>query len=86
MVKRKDAYGFNWGAIDSKGNVVIPVEYDYLGALLEGLMNFRKDGKLGYMDRNGTVIIPPTYFNFAGFSDGLAAASPAEGEKVWLYR
>ena len=79
--KRKDAYGFNWGAIDSKGNVVIPVEYDYLGALLEGLMNFRKDGKLGYMDRSGTVIIPPTYFNFAGFSDGLAAASPAEGGK-----
>lgn len=79
--KRNGSYDFLWGAIDTKGNVAIPIEYDYLGPLREGLMNFRKEGKLGFMNRSGSVVIQPAYFNFASFSDGLAAASPAEGGK-----
>lgn len=80
--KRNQSYGFDWGAVDTKGNLVIPAEYKYLGSLREGLINFKKEGKMGYMDRNQQVVIPETYFNYADFSYGLAAASPAEGGKL----
>ena len=75
---------FQLGAIDSRETVIL-VEYDYLGALLEGLMNFRKDGKLGYMDCSGTVVIPPTYFTLCRFSDGLLPPR-RQKEEIWLYR
>jgi hypothetical protein len=79
--KRKPDYGFAWGAIDVNGNIVIPVEYDYLGSLIEGLMNFQKDKKSGYIDRTNKIIIPAMYGNLSGFSDGLAAVQVLETGK-----
>lgn len=79
--KRKPDFGFSWGAIDTKGNIVIPVEYEYLGYLSEGLINFEKDGKMGFLDKSNTVVIPAMYFNFSAFSDGLAAVKVSETGK-----
>lgn len=70
--KRTVDYGFDWGAVDASGNTVIPIEYDYLGALSEGLINFKKDNKFGFLDKTNKVIIPATYDDFSSFSDGLA--------------
>ena len=50
--KRKPDYGFAWGAVDVNGNIVIPVEYDYLGASSQGLINFQKNNKMGFIDRH----------------------------------
>jgi len=80
--KPMQPYGFQWGAVDAKGNIVIPAEYEYLGSLKEGLMNFKKDGKLGFMDKNMQVVIPTMYYNYADFSNGLAVAKAAETGKV----
>ena len=71
--KRNPDYGFAWGAVDVNGNIVIPVEYDYLGSLIEGLMNFQKEKKSGFIDKTNKIIIPAMYDNLSGFSDGLAA-------------
>lgn len=83
MIEKKifSPFGFYWGAVDKKGNIVIPFEYKYLGSLKEGLINFKKESKMGYMDRNMKVVIPETYYNYADFSNGLAVASPVEGGK-----
>ena len=79
--KKKPDYGFLWGAVDGNGTIVIPVEYDYLGVLKEGLINFKKDGKMGFLDKNNKIVIPAMYFNFSAFSDGLAAVKISETGK-----
>lgn len=70
--KRKPDYGFAWGAVDVNGNIIIPVEYDYVGACSEGLINFEKDKKMGFLDKTNKIIIPAMYDDFSAFSDGLA--------------
>jgi len=80
--KPMQPYGFQWGAVDTKGTIVIPAEYEYLGSLKEGLLNFKKDGKMGFMDRNMKVVIPAMYYNYADFSNGLAVAKAEETGKV----
>jgi hypothetical protein len=79
--KRKADYGFAWGVVDVNGNTIIPVEYDYLGACNEGLINFQKDKKSGFIDKTNKVIIPAMYGNLSGFSDGLAAVQIPETGK-----
>ena len=79
--KRKPDYGFSWGAVDVNGNVIIPVEYDYLGSCTEGLINFQKDKKSGFLDKTNKIIIPAMYANFSGFSDGLATVQVSETGK-----
>ncbi len=71
--KRKPDYGFLWGAVDMNGKVIIPVEYDYLGPVSEGLINFEKEEKFGFLDKTNKIIIPAMYGGFSAFSDGLAA-------------
>jgi hypothetical protein len=77
--KRKSGTGFLWGAIDVNGKVIIPVEYDYLGPSSEGLTNFKKDNKMGFMDKMNNIIIPAMYDNYSSFSDGLAAVKTIPG-------
>lgn len=79
--KRKPDHGFVYGAVDVNGTVIIPVEYDYLGVLKEGLINFQKDNKMGFLDRNNKIIIPAMYYNISAFSDGLAAVKVSETGK-----
>lgn len=39
----------------------------------EGLFWIREDGKYGYIDRTGKVVIKPQFENTMGFNEGLAA-------------
>ena len=71
--KRKSDFGFLWGAVGVNGTMIIPVEYDYLGPSSEGLINFKKDNKMGFLDKTNKIIIPAMYDNYSSFSDGLAA-------------
>ncbi|MBK8519341.1 MAG: WG repeat-containing protein [Chitinophagaceae bacterium] len=79
--KRKADLGFLWGAVDVNGSVIIPVEYDYLGTSSEGLINFQKENKMGFLDKNNKIIIPAMYYDFSAFSDGLAAVKVSETGK-----
>ncbi len=79
--KRKPGTGAFWGAVDVNGTIAIPIEYDYLGVLKEGLINFQKDGKTGFLDKNNNIVIPAMYLNFSGFNDGLAHVKIAETGK-----
>lgn len=72
VLKRKENNGFYWGAVDAKGKMIIPAEYEYLGLCKEGLINFKKDGKFGYLDKRNSIIIPATYYNMSNFNEGLA--------------
>jgi WG containing repeat len=79
--KRKPDFDFSWGAVDTSGSIIIPVEYDYLGTLREGLMNFQKEKKMGFLDKDNKIIIPAMYYDFSSFSEGLAAVKVSETGK-----
>lgn len=69
------------GAIDTSGNIVIPLKYDFLGNFSEGLArvskkdNNNKDpyaSKEGAIDKSGNLVIPFKYDYLGGFYDGFS--------------
>jgi len=61
-----------YGAIDTKGRIVIPMVYDYLDGFGEGLCAFRRGGRWGYLDRQGREVIPARFGAARSFRQGLA--------------
>lgn len=50
-------------------------EYDDVSCLHEGLVRFEKDGKLGFLNATGEVVISPIYDFATLFVDGIACVS-----------
>lgn len=48
-------------------------QYDYVDDCICGLAKVNKDGKFGYVDQNGNVIIPLIYQDAMTFNEGYAA-------------
>ena len=66
------------GFIDLEGNVVVPFDYEYCGTFSEGLADVRKNGLIGFVNRNGKLVIPCKYnnlYNDCGFSEGMVGVS-----------
>lgn len=65
-----------YGVIDKTGKTVIPfkLNYDYIGWFSEGMANVRRNGKYGYINRSGQLVIPLKYSNVGSFSEGVARA------------
>lgn len=76
VVQKQDqkTKNFFFGAADKTGKIVVPMVYDYLGAYTEGLLNFKRDNKYGFIDKDEKLIIPNVYTNPATFGNGLAPA------------
>jgi hypothetical protein len=66
--------GKYYGAIDTKGNIVIPLEYEDLDSF-NGyeLAPARKTGKMGFIDKKGNTVLPFIYDAADSFSEGMAA-------------
>lgn len=72
-----------WGAIDKKGNTVLPFIYESLWPVSEGMILFQIDGAYGYLDAETLeVAIPAQYEQASHFYSGLAAVY--DGEKAFL--
>lgn len=54
--------------IDTLGNVVLKTDYEDIGEYTDGLAVFKKNGKYGYINKLGDVIIPANY-DFAAPTD-----------------
>lgn len=59
--------------IDNEYLFTLEGEWDGARDFSEGLAAVKQDGKWGYIDTNGTVVIPPQYDGANSFSEGLAA-------------
>ena len=72
------------GAIDKRGQTVIPFQYESSLTIIEGLIAFQQDGKWGYLSGAAPyeVVIPARYEQVTGFYNGLAVAY--DGEKAFL--
>lgn len=60
------------GLRDENGNIVIEAIYG-IGDFKEGLAFIKKDGRYGYVNEYGKIVIPLQYQNARDFSEGLAA-------------
>lgn len=61
-----------WGFINEKGEVVIPLKYDWIFEFSEGFSAVRIDNKWGFIDQSGKKVIALKYDDAKDFSEGLA--------------
>ena len=50
-----------WGAVDSKGNVIVKYENEAVTELTNGVIGFKKDGKWGIYSKEGKIVLEPRY-------------------------
>lgn len=70
-----------FGIIDLKGSEIIPFVYDYCDNFHEGMAAVVQNGKLGFVNRKGDLVIEcqyenldsPIFHNYTKFVNGLAA-------------
>ena len=59
--------------VDKAGKTVLTLTgFTWAGSFSEGLAPVVKDGKYGYVDKDGRVVIAPTYDTASDFTDGKA--------------
>ena len=61
--------------IDPNGNILTTYNYNYVGNIGDGLLAFKKDpdGKFGFIDINGNIIIEPQYTGVQIFNNGITS-------------
>ncbi|MCB0856181.1 MAG: WG repeat-containing protein, partial [Bacteroidetes bacterium] len=65
--------GDKWGMINHSGEVIIEPNYELIGDFSNGLFNFKKDGKCGFLNRKGEEIIAGLpYQHVRAFDGGFA--------------
>ena len=84
-----------WGYIDTKNNVVIPLQYDYASDFLNGEAAVKKDGKWMFIDKRGNKVrdIPKIesgyYFIKLASNNNLVVDNSFErasdNNNVWLH-
>lgn len=84
-----DSPNYKEGYVDTAGNLVIAAKFDDASDFEDGLalvgvgefgLHGSGDHRFGFIDINGKWVIPPTYREMYGFSEGLAAAMNDEGK------
>ncbi|MFN8282624.1 MAG: WG repeat-containing protein [Chitinophagales bacterium] len=81
--KKKYTNGWNeyaYGAIDKNGKVAIADTFSFLGNCRDGLLNFKQDKQYGYMNKEGKVVIPASYYSAESFVNGLAPVQVNDGD------
>ncbi|MBR0873458.1 WG repeat-containing protein [Bradyrhizobium tropiciagri] len=48
--------GKQWGAVDGKGEIVVPLKFDWLGYFRDGWAPYRLAGREGRIDRDGNIL------------------------------
>ena len=88
FVKNNDKYGI----ISPKGDIIIPIEYDYVGLPENGVIGVRKDGKYGVVSWKNKEILPCIYdkliLDIPWFEFGEEKAKPkivALHHNIWKY-
>lgn len=74
-----------WGYINTKGEAVIPTQYEQAGAFNGGLAAIQNDqGLWGFIDKKGKVVIKPQFEDAMAFNEGLAPVMVTrKGKERW---
>ena len=68
--------------IDLKGNIVVPINYDDTDYFSEGLAAVMVNGKWGYVNAKGEIVIEPQYLLAGSFSPRGAIVSKEKNGKI----
>lgn len=61
------------GYMDSKGNLIIPYKYDFIGNFSkQGVAVVKKGSKFGLVNLKGAEVLPPKYDAIGNFKNGVA--------------
>lgn len=64
-----------WGCINTKGDIIIPLEFDYIQRFDDDSTAMaKKENNYGVIDKNGKTLIPFEYAGLRGFSSGVCCA------------
>ena len=63
---------YHCGIVDSTGRLVVPCLYDDVGYPTEGRVAVVRNGRYGYCDFNGNLVIPIQYLVAGDFNEGWA--------------
>lgn len=66
-----------YALIDKKGNVIQSYNYPYVALYGDGLMVFSNtsEGPYGFINKNGNIVIKPTFTEAQGFNNNMAIVS-----------
>jgi len=78
IVTKDDKYGLS----KEDGEIIIPIEYDAISLLSDGLAKARKGELWGYINEENEWVIPQAYDDARSFSEGFAAVKSDDG---WDY-
>lgn len=70
---------FNYGYIDTGGNLVVPCRYNSADDFSEGLAVIEQNWRKGYIDVDGNEVTPLIYCNAMEFYNGLGCVQNEEG-------
>lgn len=70
---------FNYGYIDTGGNLVVPCRYNSADDFSEGLAVVEQNWRKGYIDVDGNEVTPLIYCNAMEFYNGLGCVQNEEG-------
>lgn len=89
-VIRVESVGKLYGLMHLSGEIILDCIYDRILPQSESLFAVCKEGKMGFMDFSGRVVIPIEYVDTGGnfrFANGLAAVAKqdSEGHVKWGY-
>lgn len=78
----------HWGIIDLWGRPLTESDsYSFIdGRMCEGLAALRKDGRIGYINARGDLVIEPKYHAGGAFSEGRASVGNDEGRYGYIDR
>jgi len=76
LVRDSSGGRISWFFIDPSGEkkLLLDTRYDRVYSFYSGLARVEKDGKIGYIDKNGNEVVPPRYAFALNFSEGRGLA------------
>ncbi len=69
-----------YGVIDHKGKELTGMQYSYIDDFLEGVARATLNGKMGFLDCKGKLVIPAKFITGSDFQNGLALVLVAKNQ------
>ncbi|OXM85557.1 WG repeat-containing protein [Paenibacillus rigui] len=79
----KTSNDVKWGFINSRGQMVLPPQYEYAyGFQDNGMAVVQVHGRYGLIDAKGNFVVQPIYDSISSFSEGRAVVIDSQGFKL----
>lgn len=72
--------------IDKTGKIISEKKFEKAPYIISGMIKFTENGKIGYMNTKGEIIVPANkYVTSSGFGDDYACVAIEKDPNTWLY-